>query len=177
VPGNLNLGNQYTHTNLAQARNQIAAQLQDSGHVHWSADEINSFIFEALREWNALTGFYRRRVAFGTSVYGIQPYVSFYDLARMTSLGPGFSYNVTDLQIMTEIQQHFMEPPNGVTWDGTDQFTYQQVVSAIQNALNRFLEDTGIVITWTVQPISPPPTGRIPLSDSVIDVRRVAWGV
>src|ERR1035437_5056980 len=154
----LTLGNQYTHTTLAMARAQLAAQLQDSGCIHWSVPEMNSFIVESLRTWNALTGFYRRRIAFGSTVYGSQPFASFYDLANLT-IGPGFDYNVTDTQIVIEIQRHFMEPGNGTFWGGTDQFTYPQVVTALQNALNRFLVDTGIVITWTIQPISPPPIG------------------
>lgn len=164
----------YTHTTLGQAQSQLAARLQDGGGDFWSGTELNAYIVEALRTWNALTGFYRQRVAFSSNVYSAGTYNSFYDLPGVTGLTP-FSYTVIDTQIVQVIQWQLIEPAAGTSWTGTDQFTYAQVSAALQNALNRFLQDTGVTVSWYMQSISPPPIGRVPLLDSTVDVRRVAF--
>jgi hypothetical protein len=48
----------YTYTTLGVVRQEVANRLYDSAQVFWSAPELNSYLIEALRTFNAMTGFW-----------------------------------------------------------------------------------------------------------------------
>jgi hypothetical protein len=167
----------YAQTTLAQARGQLSDRLQDNGifpgtaaNTYWP--ELNIYIVEALRTWQALTAFYRQRGAFQTEAG-----TAFYDLT--TVLPPGiFDRTVTVANIVSEILYYLIEPQldSGGNYVGSDQFTLSGILSAIQRRRDRFLQDTGRAVTHVVQSLTaPPPVGRIPLAQNTVDVRRVAW--
>jgi hypothetical protein len=163
----------YNHTSLGDMRDELASNLNDVGLVFWTNvapyKELDMYLFEALRTWSALTGAWRERGQFATAQDTI-----FYDLAA--KLPDLMGYNVTVLDLVAMIQFHLMEPATGNSWTGTEQFTLQQVIDAIQNRVNRFLSETGRVITRLVPAVgAQPPNGRVAIDDRIIDVRRVAW--
>ena len=53
------------------------------------------------------------------------------------------SYNVTDLQLLTEIEYQLIEPPSGATWTGSEMFTVQDILTALQRRRDQFLNETG----------------------------------
>src|SRR4029453_7370500 len=63
-------------TSLTRAVADVAGRLADPGFVRFSAAEVTTYVLEALRTWNALTGHFRSHGTFET-VNG-QP---FHDLA------------------------------------------------------------------------------------------------
>src|SRR5262245_40962467 len=74
------------------------------------------------------------------------------------------------------MQYHLLEAATSQSvWNGTDMFNMAEVAAAIQRRRDQFLADTGVVLTNFLLNIVPPPSGRVTLPDSVIDVRRAAW--
>jgi len=161
----------YTWLTLSQARTQLAALLQDSGGVHFAnasaSDEVAEYIREALRTFGALTGFWRDRATFSTAAA-----TPFYDLPTVLSGLRG--YNVTDLDLFNSICRSLLEPA-GYPYTGTPQFDSATIVNALERRRNQFLFDTGCRVERTTVSVSASATGRIDLTDSVIQVRRVAW--
>jgi hypothetical protein len=172
----------YQYLTRADARAAVAGRLSDPSLVHWTAAEIDGCVVEALRTWQALTGWYRERAALQ-----IAPGTTFYDLT--SSLIPQaptypinlFGYNVTTQDVASQILYRLLERQltlaGGVySWNGTDQFTLGQVETALQNRIQRFLGDSGCVYTYYLQTLGvAPPVSRFLLPDNVIDIRRLAW--
>jgi hypothetical protein len=123
-----------------------------------------------------MTSFSRVRAGFTASAN-----VGFYDLpGLLKSSGVAvLGYNVTDQQAVNAIQYHLLEPANvwssSTTWGGTAMFTMPLVVGALQRRRDQFLADTGCVLTQSIINVPSAPIGRVPLSDSIIAVRRAAW--
>jgi len=163
----------YQYLTFANARTILSQRLQDSKLVYWSQPrELDDCIAEALRLHNALTGSYKQKIAFPT-----EPDVNYYDLA---TVGPKAvcGYNVTDVQIVNQVLAALIEPTlsNPITsWSGSGQFSLAQMQSALWQRVNRFLGDTGVRITQSFVPASPPPVDLVTLPDSVLDVRRASW--
>jgi hypothetical protein len=169
----------YTHTTFLQARTELLARLQDSAAVKWTQTatygEVGQAIQEALRYWNAATGYFRARGAFNTV-----PGVAFYDLPANLVDGSGTylcGYTLKDRDLLTQIQYHLLEPTDtvGWTWPGTEMFTLTDVVSALERRRNQFLLETGAVLTRSTMASGVAPVGRVAVADSVVDIRRMAW--
>jgi hypothetical protein len=54
----------YTYITLGQAEADLASQLDDPTMQQWTAVELAVYWREALSTWNALTSFWRGRLAF-----------------------------------------------------------------------------------------------------------------
>ena len=159
----------YSLPSLAQAQTALASRLNDPNHVHWVADELTVYLREAIRTWQAWTFHFRDQGSFATT------FDTFYDLPTVLPSLRG--YTVTNWELVTDIQYALMEPPAaGGTWTGTDQFTLDQLTTAIQRRRDQFLKETGIVLTRSVTTyVAPPASGRIALDETVTQVRRAAW--
>lgn len=160
----------YTAPTLAEARTALASRLNDPEMVRWVEAELTADLYEAVRTWNAWTEYYRDRASFLTTMI-----VPFYDLPTVLPTLRG--YAVTTWDLVADIQYALLEPaaPGG-TWTGTDQFTLEQICSAIQGCRDQFLRETGSVLTRTQTAYaSPAANGRIALDEAVLMVRRAAW--
>jgi len=131
----------------------------------WSQAELRIYLTEALRTWQSATMWSRQRDTF-TAVAG----TLWYDLTTVLA-GNSLQQTVTDLDLVTSIQYRLLEPP-GVPWTGTDQFTLSDVLGALQRRRDQFLSDTGCFLTHSTPAGG---AGRLSLSSSVIDIRRLAW--
>ncbi len=136
----------------------------------WTTAEINANVVEALRTWNAGARYWRNRVTFNT-VSG----QAFYDLSSTTGTSADLGYTVTDQDLVSSIEYSLLEPATFTAWTGTTQFTLSDVVNALERRRNQFLVETGAVLTNYTQNVAPPFAGRVAISNSVIDVRRLAW--
>ncbi len=161
----------YQHTTRSQARAALSTRLEDPNNVRWLVEELNLYLADALRLWQALTGSYHDRSA----SISTQNAVAFYDLATIPAASLGCTLLDSD-QVKT-LQYHLLEPATGTSWTGSDQFNLTQVTQALQKRRDRFLLETGIVQSYsllaTAVPI--PNNGRVPLPVNCIDVRRLAW--
>lgn len=161
----------YTTTTLGDAIGEMGSRLADPLHVRWTEAELTFYIRDALRTFNALTNHFRDSATFSTTNKQ-----AFYDLA---TVAPGLrAMTVTTTEIVDQILYMLMEPAlNGTTWMGTAQYSLSDVLSAIQQARDTFLLETGVVVTSSVLPVDPiPADGVLDLEESIINVRRVAWG-
>lgn len=161
----------YSQITQAQALTALAGRLGDQANVYWAQAELRLYLAEALRTWQAYTGWYKDR-----AVVPLQPNVNWYDLAASLS-PPILADTITDQNLTTTILYHLLERQLVAgAWVGTDQFTLAQVQNALQNRLNRFIGDTGLTTSVVVQQSgTSPPIGRALIPSGTIDIRRVAW--
>ena len=159
----------YTTLTLQQAMQALADRLSDTSMIRWVAAELQSHILESLRTYSALTATFRDRGVFPTVASQ-----AFYDLPTVLPALRG--YTVTDADLIASLEYSLLEPlSSGASWSGSQQFSLADLVNALTRRRDQFLRDTGAVVTRILSPVSPPPDGRIPLSQSVISLRRLAW--
>jgi hypothetical protein len=162
----------YTHTTLAQFRDQLASRLQDPTNQFWTNaglyPELNSIIAEALRTWQLLTGYWRERGSFNTVAL-----TAFYDIH--TQLPTLLGMTITSRQAIAAMQYRLLEPATPTVWSGSAEFTLADLTSALQYRRNQFLLDTGAIATRTTMPAAPVPIYREVLDEAIIDVLRVTW--
>jgi hypothetical protein len=159
----------YSYVTLTQARQELANRLYDPTQVFWSAAELNAYLAEALRTWNALTSYWRDDFLF-TPRQG----VTWYDLTNATNLPNTLRpYTVTDASLYLTMQYHLLEPATGINpWAGSAQFTADDLLNAVSRRRDEVLSTAGCTVTRRVVPAV---AGRITLADTVIDIRRVAY--
>lgn len=159
----------YTHTALSTLIAALAARLHDTAYVFWTAAELQAYLLESLRTWNAASAFYRDRMTFSLTAG-----TCFYDLASVA--GTLLARTVTDADVMKDIEYHLLEPAVVASWTGTEQFVFADVVDALQRRRNQFLLETGCVLTHSTLPLTSDSAGRLDLLDTAVDVRRAAFG-
>jgi hypothetical protein len=130
-------------------------------------DEIQGYVVEALRTWQAFSQSYTIKATIPTT-----PNVFFYDLFKLI---PSLTPTITDRNLIVDIQRSLQEPVSPISWIGSEQFTFQQVINAIQRSRNKFLLETGMVNTVVEIPGPTPSSGTLELSHNTIDVRHAMW--
>lgn len=161
----------YSYINFGTAKTQLASRLYDSDNKFWDSTELGVYINRALRTWNSLTSYWRKEFVMDTIASTV-----WYDITNLTTAPNTIRpLTITDQDLINEIQYYLLEPVSSaypLTWTGSNQFTLTQIMDAIQRVRDEILSVTGCYITRTVVPAV---AGRTFLSDTVIDVRRVAW--
>lgn len=170
----------YAYLTLGEGRTELASRLEDAGrpgqdpYVFWTADELDGLLVEAIRTWQALTGTFKQRATFQISPGGGIDGSAFYDLRNIPSGILGFTF--TDAELIQMVLACLLEPPLTDTWVGTGQYSWAQITYALQNRINRWLEDTGANVTRNIQFAGTGPSAsRIFIPEAVLDVRRAAW--
>lgn len=160
----------YTTTTLGDALADLGNRLMDPNHVRWPAEELILYVQQGLRTYNALTNHFRETASFVSTVNQ-----AFYDLPTVLPTLRAQDYTVSEA--ITQIAYMLLEPPPvGNFWSGTLQYSLSDLMSALQQARDTFLMETGIVQTRSVMVIDPTPgDGLIDLSENVVNVRRLAW--
>jgi hypothetical protein len=160
----------YTHTSWAGVKSELARRLGDPNKVFWVDEELAGYLAEALRTWNALTGYWRTRHSFNTT-----PGQSFYDLRTVAPALRG--QTVTDRDVIRTMLYHFIEPPNPASdaaW--TEMFRMSDFSVALKRRLDLFRIQTGVVVERAEKiNIVPPPVGRYEFDMPVADIRRLCW--
>ena len=157
----------YQLVTFGQLTTELATRLSDPTNAFWSRSELQGYLIEALRTWQAFSRFYTQKANISTS-----PGVMFYDLAALI---PGLAPTVTDWDLIRQIESHLMEPISASSWTGSEQFTYAGVLTAIQNRRDRYRLETGISLSTSEVDGPVPPDGVVDLDDRIIDVRRAMW--
>jgi len=145
--------------------------LDDVSNVFWVDDEIKGILTETLRTWGVLSAFWRERGTFNT-----KKDTTFYDIPANITSGL-LDYTVTDYDLIKAMQYHFLEKATSQsTWQGTEMFDLSDLTDSIQRRMNQFLQDTGIIISYSSGlTVPPPPASRLLLPDNTIDVRRLVY--
>lgn len=160
----------FFYEDLATFKSQLANRLNDPDMIYWTSDELLAIIHEALRTLSLLTWYNGYRLE-------CTPNGAFQNLYTIDPMRLGMT--MTDREMINRMQYDLME---NITadwisgWAGTDQFNLADLTHALQKRRNRFLSETGAVITRiTNGDITLTNDGIIKIPDSIIDVRRVAW--
>lgn len=146
---------------------QLASRLYDPTEQFWSHAEKTLYLQEALHCWNAITASFRGEFIFTPTLN-----TTFYDLTTLAnSLRP---VTLFDTDIYSIIQYHLLEPATGVNpWAGVStQFSADDLINAVSRRRDELLSITGCTVTRHLLPATP---GRITLSDTTLDIRRVAY--
>ena len=163
----------YSYLTFAQAVAALASRLQDTGFVYWNQpDELLNAIIESVRFHQLLTASYKQKIAFPTAAD-----VLYYDLPNLTGAtnGAAIAYTATDVEVANNVLAALLESALAPGWVGTGQFTFAQLQVAMQNRLNRFLDDTGCRVAQQTIGGPSPTTDIAPLPEGTLDVRRAAW--
>ena len=163
----------YSYLTFAQAVAALAGRLQDTGFVYWNQpDELLNAIIESVRFHQLLTASYKQKIAFPTAAD-----VLYYDLPNLTGAtnGAAIAYTATDVEVANNVLAALLESALAPGWVGTGQFTFAQLQVAMQNRLNRFLDDTGCRVAQQTIGGPSPTTDIAPLPEGTLDVRRAAW--
>lgn len=160
----------YGHISFLQAKTELAQKLYPSSPFYTDA-ELGIYVLEALRTFNSLANFQRSEFSFT-----LPPSVTWYDLTDTTNLPTTIRpFTVTDLNLINQIQYHFLEPINSsypLVWAGSKQFSLADIMKSLQQIRDQVLSETGCTIT---QSIIAANAGRTYFSEKVIDMRRVFW--
>lgn len=160
----------YQYTTLGTVRQELANRLYDIGQVFWSPPELNQYLTESLRTFNALTGFWR-----GDFLFPLVQGTVWYDLTAPASTRP---ITVPLSYLVSLIEYMLLEPPSTVTggtfnaWAGSLQFSLDDIIQAIARRRDEILSLTGCTQT---ESLIPAVAGRIVLPDTTIDIRRMAY--
>lgn len=159
----------YSYITFLQARNNLAAKLYDSGKVFWTDTELKLYLVEALRTFNALTGFWIADYAFTVSNI-TAPWF------RTSTVPSPRQYTLTDADLYTIVLYHIMEAQLAAgLWQGTGQFTVTDLTQAYEQRQNEILT----IAAGNVQNLSPivlvPNTRTVILPDNTLDVRRCRY--
>jgi hypothetical protein len=161
----------FTWLPLASATQQIQDRLnQNAVPSYWADAEIQIYLIEALRVFNALTEWYRADYTFTASGgEWVNPSLTF-------PLPSPRYRTVTDSDLLTEIEYMLLEPPVGIgAWTGTTQFTIEKLQSSLSVRVNETIQHSGCN-TINLNPISATPnTRRTLLPDNVLELRRVRF--
>ena len=158
----------YNSITTVQALIDLSEQLYDPNFQRWSRTELTNYLTEALQTWNALACTQRAEFTFPTVANQ-----TWYDLT--TQIGSLRAFTMTDAAILAQIQSHLLEPVNvtyPLVWAGSGQFTFPDLISAIQRRRDQVVGTSGCQVSVLSVPALP---GRTFLPGNVIDVRRVAW--
>lgn len=133
--------------------------------------EVSGLLREALLVWGALTYFWTERITFTTTTGQ-----AWYDLT--TEKPEFFTGALTDLDLIAEMQHHFLEPVNPAA--STDSGQVQRLTERMQEALQRrqdqFLFETGLIRTReTLTGLTIPGSGRFQVATNIVDIRRLSW--
>ena len=103
----------YDQYTLGGITSDIQSLISDTVGVYWNVAEIQFGIFEFLREWSAMTGYWRQQVAFTLPTGNSNPWI---DLSvQFPAQRPR---TVTVNSICQEIQYHLCELANGSSGAG-----------------------------------------------------------
>jgi len=159
----------YAHITYAQLQAEVATRLDDPGNIFWTAGEIQVYILEALRTWQAFAHYWRDRMTFNTAANTI-----FYDLTQQP--GTLIPFTVKDSDITSVMLYHLLEPQlNAGLYVGTDMFRLADFTKALERRRNQFLLEAAMVLTRQVMNWPAPPISRSPIDDRTIALMRVAW--
>lgn len=156
----------YTYATYSDALTALASRLYDPGFQQWTQSELTGYLNEALQTWNALSGFWRNDM-----VFTLEEGDWWYDLR--TVAGTVLPYQSTQYGLITQIENHLLEPPTPATWSGSSQFSLNDLLIALQRRQDDVLGSTGCTVSDSL--VNAPIATRTILADSVIDILRVAW--
>ena len=162
----------FFYLSFGAAKQELANRLYDSNKVFWPDNELAMYLTEALRTWNAMTGYWRADFTFQT-----KQNVIWYNLLDTNSMpNSQVAAQLQDTDLYPVMLAHLLEPPQTFApawvWSGSSQFSVADFSNAMQRRLSELLAVTGCVLAVSQLPALP---GRMLLPDNVVDVYYAAY--
>jgi hypothetical protein len=144
----------------------LSLRLADPNLIFWTKAELQLYLLEALRTWNALTEIWITALPFTSA-----PTPIWTDISQLAGSPRLRTLNDTDLY--TVMQYHLLEPPSAGTWTGTSQFT----IPDLQGALQRRRDEVIQLTACNLAQISPAYSGviRTSLPNTLLEVVRARF--
>lgn len=156
----------YSWLTFEEAQDQLYERLSQS--LFWDAtNEIGLYIIEALRTWNAMTGYSTADMVFSTAAQ------TWYDLSAVA--GTVRPRTVDNTAIATLVEYALLEPPSGLNWTGTTQFTINDILDAMNARRNEMIQKSFCRIAQLTPIPAPANNQRFFLPDNVLEVIRVRF--
>ncbi len=150
----------------SQMVTDLALRLADTNLIFWTKAELQLYLLEALRTWNALTEIWITALSFTSGATPV-----WYDISTLA--GSPRLRTVQDTDLYTVMQYHLLEPASGGTWTGTSQFT----ITDLQGALQRRRDEVIQLTACNVAQLAPAYSGgiRTNLPNTLLEVVRARF--
>jgi hypothetical protein len=158
----------YGYITYLAARQALALRLQDPAEIFFTDAELGLYLIEAIRTFNALTGFWIADYAITVNA-GFPPWIT------LTAAGPR-QYTLADTDLYQLILYHIIEPQlvAGI-WQGTAQFTVNDLTQSYERRQNELIQFAAANISQLAPITLVPGTRTIIIPDTVLDVRRARY--
>lgn len=157
----------YSWLTLQQGINALRGRLQNTGF--WGQEELQFYIINALRVWNAYTEIWQQDFVFPTTAG-----TSWYNTSTLA--GSPRLRTTTDAEIISFMQYLLLEPPTGTgVWTGTNQFNLNSILYALQRRRDEVIQASGCNVTQLSPLATTPGTRRTILADTVLEPRRMRF--
>ena len=166
----------YAQYTLAGLTTLILGELGDPAGIYWTSQEVTYALNEALREYSLTTAFWRANANYTIPAATLDSSTQWTDLS--VALPNLRTRKITTQQIVNEILLHFSEPPaygGGSAYNITAQFTYLQIVNAIDTAYNQTVYDIGAPLSVQTQPYTVDNLDQVQLSFQTSRIERLSW--
>jgi hypothetical protein len=155
---------QYSWWTIGQAISALQGRLQNT--AFWSTAELQLYLFDSLRLWNALTEVWKQN-------YILAPSSTWNNLG--TIAGSPRLRTVTDADLYTRMQYMLLEPPTGAgTWTGTNQFDLASMQYALDKRRNEVIQAAFCNQGVALYNITPN-TRNVVLPDTVLEPVRAKF--
>jgi len=160
----------YTYQTYAQIRQAIALRLSDTGNVFWADSEIGLYLLEAIRTWNALTGFWVTRQV--TTINASTP-----NWFSTNDTGSARIYTQQDINLYPVILFHLLEQQLAAgAWNGTTQFSLADMTQALDRRQVEIVQLCGLNLSNPAPyAVLPATTRTLILSDTILDIKRCRY--
>jgi hypothetical protein len=149
-----------------QAIAALAGRLVNSSF--WTNAELQLYLNDALRTYNALTETWRQEFIFTAQGAGWN------NLGTMS--GSPRLRTVTDANLYTLMQYMLLEPPSGAgTWTGTSQFDLASFQFALQKRRDEMIQATCCNMVNLSPLATTPGTRRNQLADTILEPHRIRF--
>ncbi len=150
----------------SQMVTDLALRLADPNLIFWTKAELQLYLLEALRTWNALTEIWITALSFTSGATPV-----WYDISMLA--GSPRLRTLQDTDLYTVMQYHLLEPASGGIWTGTSQFT----IADLQGALQRRRDEVIQLTACNVAQLAPAYSGviRTNLPNTLLEVVRARF--
>jgi hypothetical protein len=159
----------FTYITFLQARQALAARLYDPAEIFWTDPELKLYLLEALRTWNALTGFwvadYVRTVTNASPTW-----------LTLNTAGSPRIYTLTTADLYAIVLYHLMEPQLAAgVWTGTSMYTAADLTGALERRNNEILTLGAANVSQFNSLVITAGTRTVVLPDTTLDIRRARY--
>lgn len=164
----------YTYQTFGQVKTLLASRLYNPAKTFWSDVELGIYIAECLRTWNALTAHWVTEFQF--TYMGTSSGTAWLNISQIP--GTPRPYTRLNTDVYSVILYHLLEPQiaaDGITWNGTEQFSLTDIVGALERRQNELIMQCGLNVTRPVPAVLAPDQRDLTLPDTYLDIRRVKY--